>query len=146
MSNLYYRCYILPVVGMISFILLSIPPVQMVIQDWIPDKNYAIFISSLLVLIILFITCRIMDLVWSEGHCHDTVCANALAIMAAQVQIEKEVPINQEAEPNPTPVEVEAEGITPAEVEAEGVTPAELKEIQSNVTEDLDAAPPGAEI
>lgn len=84
MSNLSYRCYILPTVGMISYLFFALPSVNVVFQDWIPDYYYAIVMKSLLILIILFVTCRIMDIIWSDP-CHNTTCNSSQNIESIEM-------------------------------------------------------------
>ena len=76
-SNLSYRCYILPAVAAIAYFILSIPSVISVFNDWIPDYYYCVFIKALLLLVILFLTCRILDILWIDV-CHDENCTNSL--------------------------------------------------------------------
>jgi hypothetical protein len=63
---------------MIAYIFFSLPSVNVVFHDWIPDYSYATVMKSLLVLIILFITCRIMDIIWSDP-CHDNICSESFS-------------------------------------------------------------------
>ena len=72
-TSLSFRCYILPVVGGITYVLLSLPTVVAAFEQWIPDYYYAMVTKALILVIILFITCRIMDLVWTD-MCHDDNC------------------------------------------------------------------------
>ena len=76
-SNLSYRCYILPTVAAIVYFILSLPPVVSVFNDWIPDYYYSSLVKSLLLLMILFLTCRILDICWAD-MCHDGQCTNSL--------------------------------------------------------------------
>lgn len=77
-SNLSYRCYILPIIAAIIYYILALPPVVDMINNWIPDYYYANMAKSLILLIILFISCRIMDIIWVD-MCHDDICTNSLS-------------------------------------------------------------------
>lgn len=77
-TNLSYRCYILPAIGAIGYYLLSLPIVNKIFNDWIPDYYYATLVKSLILLIILFLTCRIMDIFWTD-MCHDNSCITIAA-------------------------------------------------------------------
>lgn len=72
-SNLTYRCYILPIVAAIIYILFSVPAIDAVFKDWVPDYSYRIFIKSIVLLVILFLICRGMDIYWTD-MCHDNTC------------------------------------------------------------------------
>lgn len=76
-SNLSYRCYILPIVAAIVYFILSLPAVIAVFNDWIPDYYYSTLVKCLLLLTILFLTCRILDICWAD-MCHDDECVNSL--------------------------------------------------------------------
>lgn len=76
-SNLSYRCYILPIVASFVYIILSLPAVVVVFNDWIPDYYYSTLVKSLLLLMILFLTCRILDICWSD-MCHDGECTDSI--------------------------------------------------------------------
>ncbi len=73
-SNLSYRCYILPIIAAIVYYIFSIPIVDRMFHDWIPNNYYNIMVKGLLLLIILFLCCRAMDIIWSDP-CHDKICS-----------------------------------------------------------------------
>jgi len=65
--DLVYRCYILPLMGAILFIVLTLPTVNDIFLDWIPNVFYSNLIKVLFV--VLFITCRILDIL-NLDDCH----------------------------------------------------------------------------
>lgn len=76
-SNLSYRCYILPIVAAFIYFILSLPSIVSIFNDWIPDYYYSTLVKSLLLLMILFLTCRLLDIFWAD-MCHDSECSNSL--------------------------------------------------------------------
>lgn len=68
-DNLTYRCYVLPIVAAILFLLLSYPQFDIFFSKYISDFKYRLFAKALIVLVILFILCRIMDNCCNYG-CH----------------------------------------------------------------------------
>lgn len=76
-SNLSYRCYILPIIAAIIYVILSLPIVNIILKDWIPDTNYLILIKSLILLVTLFLSCRLLDMYWYD-FCHDEQCTAEL--------------------------------------------------------------------
>lgn len=76
-SNLSYRCYILPCIAAITYYILNIPYIVSMFNFWIPDYNYCNLVKSLILLIVLFITCRILDIIYCD-MCHDSICTNSL--------------------------------------------------------------------
>lgn len=73
-TNLSYRCYILPIVAGIIYVLFSLPVVEKIFLDWIPNTTYRIMTQALLLVVILFLTCRILDMYWNSSGCHDSIC------------------------------------------------------------------------
>ena len=73
-SNLSYRCYILPIIAGITYILLSLSTVEEIFVDWIPNNYYRIMVKALLIVVILFLSCRILDMYWNGSTCHDSIC------------------------------------------------------------------------
>lgn len=63
-----YRCYILPIVAGIMYILLSLPLIQRIFCSWIPSLYYRIISMALLLVALLFIICRIMDYYFDPCH------------------------------------------------------------------------------
>ena len=72
-NNLYYRCYILPIVGAITYAILMTKKSKSIFTSWVPDESYRIFTQSLIVFLVLFVTCRIMDII-CVNKCHDDIC------------------------------------------------------------------------
>lgn len=64
-----YRCYILPIIGAIIYIILCLPIVVNIFNDWIPYYYYNILIKALIILVVLFLSCRILDIIWAN-QCH----------------------------------------------------------------------------
>lgn len=83
-SNLSYRCYILPIIGAITYILLSLPIINTIFTDWIPDYTYQIVIKALIILVVLFLTCRCLDIIWCN-MCHDGICTDSLKNMCTDL-------------------------------------------------------------
>jgi hypothetical protein len=75
-TNLSWRCYILPAIGGVVYYILTLPLVSTIFSDWIPDIYYANLVKALILFLVLFFVCRIMDLIWSD-MCHDEDCINA---------------------------------------------------------------------
>jgi hypothetical protein len=50
-----WKCYVLPIVGVSIFYLLSIPKVSEVFSDWIPDTFNSIVSKGLILLVVLFL-------------------------------------------------------------------------------------------
>lgn len=63
-----YRCYLLPLVAGITYLLLSIPLVQKILVDWIPSYWYRTLVIGLLIVVIVFIGCRIIDNFCDHSH------------------------------------------------------------------------------
>lgn len=90
-SNLTYRCYILPVIAAILYYILSLPLIVEIFNDWIPDYYYATLVKALIILIVLFLVCRLLDFIWTDT-CHDnlcmqnTICLNNNAACLASIQ------------------------------------------------------------
>ena len=76
-SNLSYRCYILPIIAAVVYVILSLPAINIVFKDWIPDPGYAILVKALILLVVLFLSCRLLDVYWYD-FCHDEECTTAL--------------------------------------------------------------------
>ena len=53
--NELWKCYVIPIIGALTYYFLSLPFVDKVFKDWIPDKYNAIFSKGLLILIVLFL-------------------------------------------------------------------------------------------
>lgn len=64
-TNDIYRYYIVPFVGALTYLVLSIPFVENVFKDWIPDHLYYKIAKAVIIILILFITLRIIDL-WHD--------------------------------------------------------------------------------
>lgn len=75
-TNLSYRCYILPAIGGVAYYILTLPIVTTIVADWIPDLYYANLVKALIIFVILFFACRIMDLMWTD-MCHSEDCIDA---------------------------------------------------------------------
>lgn len=75
-TNLSYRCYILPLVGGITYYILAYPTVDTMFSQWIPDPYYALMVKGIILIIVLFLTCRLLDLVWTD-MCHSQDCIEA---------------------------------------------------------------------
>lgn len=73
-TNLSYRCYILPVIAGLIYVLFSLPIVQQIFIEWIPNTTYRVMTQSLLLVVILFLCCRILDMYWNPSGCHDSFC------------------------------------------------------------------------
>lgn len=76
-SNLSYRCYILPCIAALVYYILSLPYIAGMFKFWIPDYNYCNMVKALILLIILFICCRLMDIFFTD-MCHDSICNSGL--------------------------------------------------------------------
>jgi len=76
-TNLKYRCLILPFIASILYYIISTKKVSNFFEYSIPDYHYALMIKSLLIFILLIITCRIIDNTHSD-LCHDTICDQSL--------------------------------------------------------------------
>lgn len=63
-----YRCYILPLVAGATYGLLSIPLVQEIITDWIPGYWYRILVTALIIVVVTFVVCRIIDNCCDKSH------------------------------------------------------------------------------
>jgi hypothetical protein len=63
----------LPLIAAVTYFLLSIRPVQEIFADWIPAYYYRISAIALLILLAVFISCRIMDIVFCS-NCHYQTC------------------------------------------------------------------------
>ena len=90
-NDLSYRCYILPIIAAILYYILSLPIVVVVFSDWIPDQQYATFTKSLILLVLLFLSCRILDL-FCGTDCHDqqyTNCTTKVVVDDMQITINK---------------------------------------------------------
>lgn len=61
------RCYVLPLLGGVSYFLLTIPPVEAVFEEVIPDPYYRIIAIGLLIMLILYIGCCLLDRYWGCG-------------------------------------------------------------------------------
>lgn len=61
-SNFSLSCYILPIVGLIFYLFLSLPPVLDVFNSWIPDYYYCTSVKGLLLLMVLYLTCQIVNI------------------------------------------------------------------------------------
>jgi len=57
-----YRYYLLPIIGALTFIILSLPLITEIFADWIPYIYYNIFAKALILLVVLFITDRLLYL------------------------------------------------------------------------------------
>jgi hypothetical protein len=68
-----FRCYILPILAAIVFIILLLPPVEKLFAGWIPNYYLNIFARSLILLIILYITCRIIAIWFKNFDCSECV-------------------------------------------------------------------------
>jgi hypothetical protein len=64
-----YRCYILPIIAAIVYIIISLPIIVNIFNDWIPYYYYNIFIKALIILVVLFLSCRILDTIYAD-QCH----------------------------------------------------------------------------
>jgi hypothetical protein len=67
--DLVYRCYIVPAVGAALYIVFTLPLVNEIFLSWIPDPFYANLIKALIIFSLLFITCRILDIL-NLDECH----------------------------------------------------------------------------
>lgn len=85
-SNLSYRCYILPIVAAIVYLFFSLPIIVEIFNDWIPDYYYCAVVKSLLLLMILFLTCRVLDILWVD-YCHDEQCTTSLNNICMNLKI-----------------------------------------------------------
>lgn len=72
-SNLSYRCYILPVIAAVTYFVLHLPPVYALLTTHIVSYYYRTIVVGLLILISVFISCRIMDIVCCN-NCHYHTC------------------------------------------------------------------------
>lgn len=75
--NLSYRCYILPVTAAVTYIFLSLPRVSTVFNDWIPNYYYSVLCKALIILVTVFLICRIVDMLYND-MCHDQTCTDNL--------------------------------------------------------------------
>lgn len=57
-----WRYYLLPIIGAITYIILSMPLIDRILADWIPHKGYLIFVKAVIILLILFVFCRLIDI------------------------------------------------------------------------------------
>lgn len=72
-SNLYYRCYFLPLIAAIFFYIISYPVIYQKFEQWIPDYDYCLLCKSFILFIVLYVSCRIIDLSY-DSPCHDSKC------------------------------------------------------------------------
>jgi len=76
-TNLSYRCYYIPFLAAIYYYILSSRYVVKFFEFNVPDENYASISKSIILLILLFVSCRIIDI--NHSHfCHDKLCDDAL--------------------------------------------------------------------
>lgn len=126
-SNLSYRCYILPIVAAIVYVILSLPVVNAVFYDWIPDYYYSILVKSVILLIILFLTCRILDIIWTD-FCHDEQCISSLNNICMAMQKNNQI-LNEEINEE---INGEIEEID-EKIRKEGI-----EEINTQISEEID--------
>jgi len=62
------RCYALPIVGAFLFIILSAPISRRQFKRWIPSTTLMLLTQTLLLVVGLFLACRIIDNLL--GGCH----------------------------------------------------------------------------
>lgn len=81
-SNLYYRCYFLPLIAAIFFYIISYPVIYQKFEQWIPDYDYCLLCKAFILFIVLYISCRIIDLSY-DTHCHDSNCDKNLDLLCS---------------------------------------------------------------
>ena len=64
----YYRCYLLPILAGLLYIVLSLKPVNRMFDEWVPHYYYNVVTRAFLIMIILFIVCRVLYLIWGEDN------------------------------------------------------------------------------
>jgi hypothetical protein len=76
-TNLSYRCYYIPFLAAIYYYILSSRYVVKFFEFNVPDENYASISKSIILLILLYVSCRIIDI--NHSHfCHDKLCDDEL--------------------------------------------------------------------
>ena len=76
-TNLSYRCYYIPFLAAIYYYILSSRYVVKFFEFNVPEENYALISKSIILLILLFVSCRIIDI--NHSHfCHDKLCDDEL--------------------------------------------------------------------
>ena len=63
------RCYLLPIIAALVYLVLSIPLIVEIFYGWIPNQFYNVIIKALIILVITFLACRCIDLYYQD-QCH----------------------------------------------------------------------------
>lgn len=66
-NNITYQCYILPLLGGIFYVFLSLPKIEEIMTDWIPDFYYRLYTKCILLIVFLFLSCRILNIFYPES-------------------------------------------------------------------------------
>jgi len=65
-----WKCYVLPILAFLLFLILRCNYINSRMKYYIPNEFYLILCQATILFIILFITCRIMD-IFFDGSCHN---------------------------------------------------------------------------
>ena len=94
-TNLSYRCYYIPFLAAIYYYILSTRYVVKFFECNVPDENYASISKSIILLILLFVSCRIIDI--NHSHfCHDKLCDAELLNYCINITINNDDSINND--------------------------------------------------